>query len=143
MERIFRSWKLKDDAVQMVEYLKQKYNLCLMSGSIDLYVQVVAETLEIPDWYANTELIFNDNGDLVDFHYFRDQAVKKIEHLNEYLSKTNASKEDCVIIGNGDSDIALFKELPYGIAVDTDLHEEVRGLAYKVISNLDEVVSIL
>ncbi|NTV44517.1 MAG: HAD-IB family phosphatase [Candidatus Yonathbacteria bacterium] len=141
--QIFYSWKLKDDAFDVVEYLKTKYKVCLMSGSVDLYVRGIAEKLGVSDWYANTELVFDENDNLVDFHYFRDQAKKKLEHLNEYLIKSNLSKEVCVIIGNGDSDVILFRELPYGIAVDTDLHEGVKILANRTISNLSEIKTIL
>ncbi len=143
MTQIFYSWKLKDDALDVVEYLKTKYKVCLMSGSVDLYVRVVAEKLSVSDWYANTELVFDENDNLIDFNYFRNQAEKKLQHLDEYLTKNNLSKEACVIIGNGDSDIALFKELPYGIAVETDLHEEVRMLANRTIANLSEIKTIL
>ncbi len=75
----------------------------------------------------------------MDFHYHRDQAQKKLEHFQEYTSSHGIDLDHCLIIGNGDSDVGLFKSLPYGIAVDTELHPEVKNLAYAVISNLNEL----
>lgn len=143
IEAMFRSWKLKEDAQDTVDYLKKFYSVCLISGSVDLFVEVVADRLGIIDWYANTELIWDEKGNLIDFNYYRDQAAKKLEHFEEYMRSRNLDKKRCVVVGNGDSDISLFRELRYGIAVNTDLHPEVRGLAYKTVSRLKEIRTIL
>lgn len=76
MEEMFRSWELKEDAREVISYLKRSYRVCLISGSVDLYVGVVAEKLGIVDWYANTEIVWDESGNLVDFHYFADQSQK-------------------------------------------------------------------
>jgi len=144
MLSIFKSWDLKPDALETVEYLRSKgYRLCIVSGPVDLYVGVVAEKLGITDYYANTELLFDVNGSLVDFNYYRDQAEKKLEHLTVFLKKSNLTKEECVIIGNGDSDVLLFRELDYGIAVDTDLHDKVRASARHIVKELADIRSYL
>jgi HAD superfamily phosphoserine phosphatase-like hydrolase len=54
MDKTYRSWSLREDALETVDYLKQSYRICLISGAIDLYVQIVAEKLSVPDWFANT-----------------------------------------------------------------------------------------
>ncbi|OGM15364.1 hypothetical protein A2V56_03195 [Candidatus Woesebacteria bacterium RBG_19FT_COMBO_42_9] len=143
MEKMFRSWKFKKDVVEIVEYLKKFYRLCLISGSVDLYVEAIAERLGIPHWYANTDLIWDKEGNLVDLNYYADQAAKKLEQFNEFISRNNIEKERCSVIGDGDSDIALFRELHYGIAVNKDPHPELESLAFKMIKELKEIKKIL
>lgn len=143
MLKIFRSWVLRSDAKEIVEYLRAKgYRLCIMSGSVDLYVQSVAEKLGIPDYYANTELVFDEEGGLIDFHYFINQAETKFQHFSEFAQNNRLSTKECAIIGNGDSDVILFRELGYGVAVDHDIHEEVKEYADEVISELSEIKKI-
>lgn len=142
MEKIFRSWSLKKDAEETVDYLKKAYRLCLISGAVDLYVQIVAEKLGVVDWYANTELIWNENGELVDFNYEADQAGKKLQQFGEFMEKHQIAKDKCAVVGDGDSDIALFRELRYGIAVNKNPCPELESLAFKTIKELAELKKI-
>ena len=113
-----------------------------MSGAVDLYVRVVAEKLGIVDWYANTELVWDIEGNLIDFHYFADQSQKKLEHLREYVTKYGLDINRCAVVGDGDSDIALFRELPYGIAVNKNPYPELEALATKTVSRLSQLKEI-
>jgi HAD superfamily phosphoserine phosphatase-like hydrolase len=142
MTQMFLSWSLKHDAEETITYLKQNYRVCLMSGAVDLYVKIVAEKIGITDWYANTELIWNEENNLVDFNYHADQAQKKLEHFKDYISKNNIKRGECAIVGDGDSDLALFKELKYGIAVNKDPYPELESLAFKSVKNLIELKKI-
>ncbi len=142
MEDMFRSWNLKGDAVETMEYLKASYRICLMSGAVDLYVKVVAEKLGIDHWYANTELVWDEVGNLIDFHYFADQSEKKLEHFYEYIAKFGLLTCQCAVVGDGDSDIALFRELPFGVAVNKQPNSELEALATRTISDLSELQGI-
>lgn len=142
MEKMFHSWRLKEDAQDTIDHLKKTYRICLMSGAVDLYVQIVAEKLGIRDWYANTKLVWDEDGNLIDFQYFPDQAQKKLEHLEEYITKYGLDKQKCAVIGDGDSDIALFRELPYGIAVNKESYPELEELAFRTVSDLSDLKNI-
>lgn len=143
MEEMFRSWELKPDAEETVAYLNERYTVCLISGAVDLYVQVVAEKLGVEDWYANTELVWDESGNLIDFHYYVDQAQLKLDQLEEYLKEKGLDKERCLVVGDGDSDIVLFRELKYGIAVNREPYPELEELAHTTISNLKELKELL
>lgn len=142
MEKTYRSWSLKKDANEIVDYLKQTYQLCLISGAIDLYVQIVAEKLGVPDWFANTELIWDEQGNLTDFNYYPDQAQKKLEQFRQFISQKGLNEKRCAIVGDGDSDIVLFRELKYGVEVNEAPHRELKGLAYKTVKTLSELKNI-
>lgn len=142
MEKMFRSWDLKKDAEETVNYLKKAYRLCLISGAVDLYVQIVAEKLGVVDWYANTELIWNEKGELVDFNYEADQAGKKLQQFGEFIEKNQITEDKCAVVGDGDSDIALFRKLRYGIAVNKNPCPELESLAFKTVKELAELKEI-
>ena len=139
---MFRSWGLKEDAEETIAYLREAYRLCLISGAVDLYVRVVAEKLGVTDWYANTELVWDENGNLVDFNYFTDQAGKKLEQFNEYVANNKLVKQRCAVVGDGDSDLALFRELKYGVAVNKNPHQELASLAFRTVKELKELKKI-
>jgi HAD superfamily phosphoserine phosphatase-like hydrolase len=143
IKKIFSDWNVKADAVEIIEYLKQKYEVILISGSVDIYIEVLADRLGIATWYANTQLVWDENGNLSDFHYELNQAKKKVEQLEEYLQQSGYTKKECLVIGDGDSDLDLFKVLPYGIAVNKEPHPELEKLAYQKISDLSELKRIL
>jgi len=143
MSTMFEDWNLRKDAKKVVNYLKQKYIVCLISGAVDLHVEIVARKLDITDWYANTELIWDKKGNLVSYNYYKDQAEKKREHFYAFAKKFHLSKDNCVAIGNGDSDIALFRELKYGIAINAEPTAELEKLAIKKITKLSELLELL
>ena len=89
--------ELKEDAEETVNYLRNIYRLCLISGAVDLYVQIVAEKLEVSDWYANTELVWDENGELVDYNYHADQAGKKLEQFGEFIKEHQIAKDRCAV----------------------------------------------
>lgn len=142
IQEMFDFWTLKHDAEETTEYLKQKYHVCLMSGAVDLYIATVARKLGIKDWYANTELIWDEQGNLIDFNYYVDQAGKKVEHFEQFAKQYGYSKEECIAIGDGDSDLLLFKTIK-GIAVNAEPYPELEKLAFKKINHLGELKRLL
>ena len=75
---IFNELPIRPEANEIVHWLKsQQYKTCLISGSMDLYVATVARRLDIDYYYANTSLLFDGTGQLIDFEYFLDQSTKK------------------------------------------------------------------
>lgn len=127
MTQMFNSWEVKHDAANVISYLMNKYHVCLMSGAVDLYVQSIAQRLGVKDWYANTRLIWDENDNLVDFDYNVNQAKKKAEQFLGFCILNNYSPEDCIAVGDGDSDIELFKQIK-GIAVNKEPYPELEAL---------------
>ncbi len=87
-EDMFSKWPLKDDARGLVRHVaEQGYKLTLITGSFDIFAQAIAKKLGIPSWYANTEMVWDIDGTLVDFHYVRDQAAQKLIHFQEFIKQ--------------------------------------------------------
>ncbi len=145
-KQIFQNYKLRDDSLDTINYLKEKYKICIISSSIKLYVKTIATKLKIKDYYGNTELIWDENDLLVDLDYHPNQATKKVKQLKKFIKQNNLTKDNCVVIGDGDSDIELFKYLTHSIAIITEVsdgHIELQQLAEQKIKDLSELKSIL
>lgn len=138
---------LREDAKDTIEYLKQKgYLITLITGSFDLYAQIVGREIDVEDYFANTTLFWGENNVLNDIKTVKDEEAKnrKIEYFNEWCLKNNLKPEDCVAVGDSSNDIELFKVTRNGIAVKTEFEaKELERVAWKVINNLIELKSIL
>jgi phosphoserine phosphatase len=141
MRDMFESWELKEDAYETIQALQQYRRLCLISGAVDLYVEVVAEKLGVTDYRANTKLDWDKFGNLTDFHFYPDDSQKKVEQFFEYCKEHDIPWEACAIVGDGESDYGLFQIL-LGIAINAFPDERLEALAYCVITSLTELTSL-
>lgn len=142
-EDMFSKWPLKDDAQGLVDFAtEQGYKTALITGSFDIFAQAIAKKVGVPYWYANTEMVWDTDGTLIDFHYVRDQAAQKLVHFQEFIKQHNVDMQDCVVIGDGDNDIELFKVTGHGIAVGKD-NPDLLGVAWQSVEHLSEIKSLL
>lgn len=143
MTQMFNSWKLKEDAHEVISYLRNKYRIVLISGSLDLYVKTVADKLGVNTWYANSKIDWDKNGNLTNFHYFRNQSLKKLVQFRHFKKKTNLRNKDFAVVGDGDTDLLLFKRIKMSILVKKEKpHPELEPHAYKIIEELSELKKI-
>jgi phosphoserine phosphatase len=111
IREIFKKIEFREGAFEAVEYLKKKYKLCLISGAIDVFVDVIAEKLGIYDKYASTKFIFNDKNILKDFKYKLSRGEEKVGFLHDFCTKYNINPLNCAAIGDGNSDVPIFNEV--------------------------------
>jgi HAD superfamily phosphoserine phosphatase-like hydrolase len=143
MARMFSSWKLKDDAHGVISYLRNRYKIILISGSLDLYVKTVAVKLGIDTWYANSKIDWDEKDDLVNFHYFRNQALKKLTQFRHFKKKYSLTNNNCAVVGDGDTDLFLFKRIEMSILVKKEKpHPELEPFTYKTIRKLSGLKKI-
>jgi phosphoserine phosphatase len=107
----FNRIKLRKGVLNAVKYLKRNYLVCIISGAIDIFVNVIADKLEINNFYASTKFIFNDKDELVDFEYKLSRGEIKLEYFYDFCSKNNLYPNECAAIGDGDSDMPIFEKV--------------------------------
>jgi phosphoserine phosphatase len=108
ISEIFTNIKLRPGVFEAIEYLKLKYKLCVISGAINVFVDVIANKLLITDRFAATKFIFDENNILVDFEYKLSRGEEKLEFLKLFCEKYNYKFEECAAIGDGESDQPIF-----------------------------------
>ena len=142
---LFDSMQLRHETPETVSYLKSRgYILCFITGSMDLYAELMAKKLGVAYWYANATLHWNEDSSLRDFDYYLDQSGKKLEHFRDFCERENLRPQECVAVGDGLSDLKLFKETGKGFAVYTAPDDkELETVAWKVIGDLTELKKFL
>jgi HAD superfamily phosphoserine phosphatase-like hydrolase len=139
--KIFDSIPLKEDAVDLTQYLKQKnIKICLITGSMDMYAEMIAKKVSADSFYYNADLYWDDQGKIIGFDYRVDQGARKLEQFLDFCQKNNLEASECVVLGDSENDILLFLESKKGIAVRTKAEfKELEAVAWKVINNLSEI----
>jgi len=144
IEELFCKIELRDGALEAVNYLKSKYSVCIISGAIDIFVEVISKKLGIKDYYASTKFIFNEENILVDFEYKLTRGEEKLEFFTSYISKYGFKPNECCAIGDGDSDIPIFEKVGLPILfIATETTSENKDKIKTHLKNWRGVSSIL
>ena len=144
LEEIFNNWELKPETGFVIDSLRSKgYVICLITGSMDLYAEIIARRLGIDFWYANTILHWKENGELQDLSYELDADKKKCEQFAEFCSKQSLLPTECVVVGDDANDVGLFKLSKHGIAAKSPTSSFLDSVAWKRINNLSQLKNIL
>lgn len=129
-----------EGAKEIVSYLKSKgYIVILISGSMDVLVDMVAKDLGIEYAKANNTLEFSPEGRLVSIRGLGDDVTEKLEHLKTACSMFNVSLDECACVGDGANDIKMFQATGHGI---TFKGSPIEGEAWKVIETLSNLQTI-
>lgn len=139
---IFFHIPLRGEAFSVIGDLRDRgYTIVLSSSSIDLFVELVAQRLRVKHWFANSTFEFDDEGYWTHFTYRKNEAELKLSQLSEFLQKEGVKDNECLVIGEDDGDLELFKKYP-AIALDSKV-KEIRELAWKEIKYLPTLLQIL
>jgi len=139
---IFKNIHIRGEAVSLINSLQEQgYELCLISGSMELFIKELANRFGIKHHYGNSSFVFDENGHWVDLEYTKEEGQLKVEQFQDFLDKTNYSPEECIAVGDGDNDIDLFRLIP-GIVINPK-SEHLKELAWQEIKYLPRITQIL
>ena len=137
---IFSHYELADGAREAVEHVRSKgYETALISGSVDIMVDLVAHDLGITHAKANNTFIFDDAGRLKGIHTFGDDTIGKADHLESFCDQLGISMNECACIGDGENDIEMFRRTGHGI---TFRGSKIEKDAWKVVDSLKDIPAI-
>ena len=139
--QIFNALPLNPVAQKVVRAAQARRVICLITGSMDLYAQIVARKLSVAQWYANTVLHWDGDGNLVDLDYELDQAAKKLAQFEEFCQANDLKAGDCLVVGDGENDERLFAASGHGVLVGGEL--ETQTQAWKRADRLADLEQIL
>jgi phosphoserine phosphatase len=141
INKVVSQYSFKDGAREIVAYLKSKgYQLALISGSMNILVDLVAKDLDIHLAEATDIILFDDEDRLRDFIVLGDDKIAKLNLLESFCQKLGIELTECVCVGDGDNDVELFRKTGKGI---TFTNSPIAKEAWKVIDNLADLKTIL
>ncbi len=144
LENIFNEWDIKPDAKEVFDYLRAKgIRTCLVTGSVDLFAEVIAQRVGADEWYANTVLHWDEDNNLKDYDYERNAGDKKLAQLMEFCEKNSIDVSECIAVGDDANDVELFKATGRGIAVESSTSHLLDSVAWKKVKDLGEIKQIL
>lgn len=133
---------LKEGAEELIKYLKQKeYKICLISCSVDFYLEKLCKLLLIDGFYAGTHFYFkNKKLDIIQSECVRNNFKER--KIKELAEKEKANLNEIIFVGDGKNDVGVFKLTGKGIAIDSNV-EELNNASWRKIKKLEEIKSIL
>lgn len=138
--KILSDYVYKEGAKEAVNYLKDKgYELILISGSIDILVDIVAKDLGIKYAKANNTFVFDEDDRLIGVHSHGDDVLAKAEHLESFCEMLGSDIKECACIADGDNDIEMFRRTGRGV---TFRGLKIENEAWKVIDTLHDLKNI-
>lgn len=144
IREIFNNVKFRNGTVDAVSYLRGKYTLCIISGAIDIFVEVSAKKLEINNFYSSTKFKFDDSGYLIDFDYKLSRGEEKLDFLMKFCDKTGIKPTECAAIGDGDSDVPIFGAVGLPILfIAEETSEELKEEFPIQLKNWNEIEKVL
>jgi len=144
--QVFESIPLRAEATDLMEYLNaKKYLLTLITGSMDMFAEIIAKRLGVTSYYANTELIWNKTGELLETKYDYNQVSRKLKQLEIFCKENNLVPKECAVVGDSQNDLEIFRSTGNGILLETGLEDtaELKKVCWKKINNLKELEQIL
>jgi len=140
IRNILSKYSYTEGVREAVEYLKSKdYILVLISGSIDILVEMVAHDLGIKYFKANNTFIFDDNDRIQSIHTYGDEISAKADHLESIAEMLGINIKECACIADGANDIEMFSRTSHGV---TFKNSPIEKEAWKVIESFDDLKDI-
>lgn len=142
MKAIFDSIALHNNAKLIIDSILKSYDICLITGSIDIYAKSIADRLGISNYYSNTTLIWQDCK-LIDMDYHLDQAELKKEQFIDYCLRNNFDPNECIVVGDSENDLGLFDLSKRGVLIGSSDNKALKTKSWKSVTELSELLSIL
>ncbi len=139
--KILSNYTLNPGAREAVNYIREKdYELVLISGGIDIIVNMVAKDLGISFAKANNTFRFDENDRLMAIHTTGDNTHEKANHLESFCELLNIKMTECACVADGDNDLEMFKRTKHGI---TFVGSPIEADAWKIIDSLEDIPLVL
>ncbi len=129
--------ELRTDAKEFVQSAKEKgYKVILVSGSVDVLVERVAERINTNAWLSCSKAVF-EGDTFLDLVSMGDEGPAKIKLVKEAGIELS---ENTISVGDGGNEKELF-ELTKGILIGDN--QILLPLSWKQVNTLAEAVDLL
>jgi phosphoserine phosphatase len=136
-------YDLQPDALTALQSITNTgYNTLLLAGSFQMTADAVAFELGINKAIAATTCIFDEAEMLCDLHSAGNEREAKVTLLHNYCSANDLLLSDCIVIGSGGNNLALFTVADLSITFTTS-SKELQAAATHVVQNLSEAATLI
>jgi phosphoserine phosphatase len=127
-------------ARESVAYAQSRgYTVVIITGSMDIVVNIVAKELGVHYARANNAFIFDSQERLEHIKTTGDEAHAKADILQGLCTELGIQMHECACIGDGANDIEMFRRTGHGV---TFRGSPIESEAWKVIDTLHDIENI-
>lgn len=138
--KILSKYLYNKGAREIIEYLKSSgYEIALISGSIDIIVDLVAKDLGIKYAKAHNSFTFDQSGRLKSIISDGDDIIAKAKYLEDFCSEIGIKINESACVADGENDIEMFRITGHGITFKGSI---IENEAWKVIESLEDLKNI-
>lgn len=139
--QVLTGYTLMDGVKRCVSTLHNNgIRTALISGSLDVVVEHVAQHLGIPHVFACNALIFDEDDILQTIEHSGDEHIAKTNYLKQLLRSLNVAPHECACVGDGANDRDMFELTGRGI---TFRGSKIEHDAWKVVDTITEIPDII
>lgn len=140
LKPVLYTYTLVPKAKIVINELKKRYEVVLVSAGIDILVEDVARTLGIKYFIANG-IEINNKGFVTGNGIFSIDLLRKDIAMTELLSQLDFSNEECVAIGDSIYDMSFLKSAGLGIAIG--INSPLKEIADHCVDNLEDITDLI
>ena|SRR3989344_4054950 len=119
-------------------FSKRDFRVYLVSGSVNIFIQMISRKLNTWGWFANSHFEFDEVGILSKIGMVHGQGKEKVRQLYEISKIENVDIREIFFVGDGTNDIPAFIETGNGISVNSK-NKELNKVAWHVVNNLESI----
>ena len=136
-------YDLQPDALTALQLITSSgYDTLLLAGSFQMTADAVAFELGINKAIATTTCIFDEAEMLYDLHSASNEREAKVTLLHNYCRANDLLLSDCIVVGSGGNNLALFAEVDQSITFTTS-NQKIQAAATHVVQNLSEAATLI
>lgn len=143
--RLFENIPPREGGKELFDYLKScGYLVYLISGAIDIYVEMISRQLGANGYFAHSSFSFDKDGLLCDIDYTSvgKQKLMKVNCLHRLSKDYGVLPKEMFFVGDSANDLDAFKLTGKGIAIEP-CDEILLPAAWKTVKKLAEIKRIL
>ncbi|NOY14653.1 MAG: HAD-IB family phosphatase [bacterium] len=115
MMKVLSKWEFEDGVEDVVNRLKNKYKLGIVSGGPHLFVRSVAERLGIAIWRSTNYILFDKDGSRFVKIWVEGGPEMKAIYLKEIGRSLGIKADEMMFVGDSLSDEAAFEYAAYPV----------------------------
>lgn len=141
INEVLHAYQYREGAQETVKQLGEMgFKLALVSGSMDILVEHVANELGIELWASNNHFHFDEDGHLERIETVDNDDKYKLNQLEQICQDLGIMLEEAWCVGDGDNDGLLFDATGNGITFEGS---SIAFKAKQVVKSLYELPDLL
>ncbi len=143
IERVVHRYEFYSGTRGIIQKLKTKYPVALISSNIATYIEAVAKELDVDEWHAYSDFAYNgEYFSHITYTSDANEKEAKVASLTSFAKRVGVKPESIAFVGDSINDLDVFEYTGKGILIREGT-ESLKRAAWKRVDAIEEVERIL